>query len=247
MGRMDRFGAPVKPHRQTMGAAVGPTKTQSPLTISPTFCGDRSSHCIMCGAHRWLAVAAISCAVQIVFSVPGFAQSNNAYAATRTLDRTATGALREYVIGTPRDSWPDSVPSNLDPGIYRPLVRDMLQRSPTFRRQCWRIATAPELTVTLRPSPRPTGSQIRARTRIGRTGRQLVATIELFTPEQPEELIAHEIEHVIEQLDGVDLAAKADAAASGVNRRDSGETAFETVRARRMGLTVAAEVRRRGE
>jgi hypothetical protein len=59
------------------------------------------------------------------------------------------------------------------------------------------------------------------------------------------ELIAHELEHVIEQLDGVDLAAKADTDSSSVKRGDTPEPAYETVRATRMGLAVAAEVRQR--
>lgn len=57
------------------------------------------------------------------------------------------------------------------------------------------------------------------------------------------ELIAHEIEHVIEQLDGVDLRVRATLPASGVRSRDHGDE-FETTRAIRVGRMVAAEVRR---
>src|SRR5262245_43031138 len=103
----------------------------------------------MSGAHRSFELAAIACAVQIVSAVSGFAQSNSSYRATTALDRTAVSALREYVVTSPRDAWPEAVPPNLDPGIYRPNVEEMLRRSPTFRRQCWRIATASELVVTL--------------------------------------------------------------------------------------------------
>jgi hypothetical protein len=55
------------------------------------------------------------------------------------------------------------------------------------------------------------------------------------------ELIAHELEHVIEQLDEADLAAVASRRNSGVKKLVGG--VFETVRASRIGLTVAAEVR----
>ena len=199
----------------------------------------------MRAAHRSFDLAVISCAVQIVFGVSGFAQSNSGYRTMAALDRTATSALREYVVNAPRDAWPDSVPPNLDPGVYRSVVQAMLRQSPTFRRQCWRIATASELTVTLQPANRPMRTSVRARTQVAREGRHLIAIVQIFRPEQPEELIAHELEHIIEQLDGVDLASRADAATSGVNRASSYEASFETVRATRIGLTVAAEMRRR--
>ena len=198
----------------------------------------------MCGAHRLLDVAVIACAVQIVFAVSGFAQSNSGNRATTTIDRTVGSALREYVVSRPQEVWPEAVPPNLEAGIYLPVVQEMLKRSPTFRRQCWRITTASELVVTLQPGSRPMVTRVRARTRISRDGHRLVAYIEIFSPDQAAELIAHELEHVIEQLDGVDLASKADAAMSGVRRGEAPEPAFETVRATRAGMTVAAEVRR---
>ena len=45
------------------------------------------------------------------------------------------------------------------------------------------------------------------------------------------ELIAHEIEHIIEQLDGVDLRAKSRLRASGVRRVNADLEAYETTRA----------------
>ena len=198
----------------------------------------------MSGAHRLSDVAVIACAVQIVFAVSGFAQSNSSNRATTAIDRTVTSALREYVVNRPQEVWPEAVPPNLDPGIYRPVVQEMLKLSPTFRRQCWRITTASDLVVTLLPGNRSNVTRVRARTRISREGRHLVAIIEILSPDQAAELIAHELEHVIEQLDGVDLASKADAAMSGVKRGEAPEPAFETVRATRAGITVAAEIRR---
>ena len=57
-----------------------------------------------------------------------------------------------------------------------------------------------------------------------------------------EELIAHEFEHIIEQLDGVDLAAHAAQRHTGVfaigHRRDI----FETMRAKRAGRKVVSEL-----
>jgi hypothetical protein len=55
------------------------------------------------------------------------------------------------------------------------------------------------------------------------------------------ELLAHELEHVIEQLDGIDLAAKAALARSGV--RTCVDGTFETNRAARVGSLVAVEAR----
>ena len=54
------------------------------------------------------------------------------------------------------------------------------------------------------------------------------------------ELIAHEIEHIIEQLDDVDLALRAAYPNSGVKRLDDGT--FETLRAKRVGLKVVEEM-----
>jgi hypothetical protein len=53
------------------------------------------------------------------------------------------------------------------------------------------------------------------------------------------ELISHELEHVIEQLDGVDLAGIARRAPATVWL--SGRDSFETLRAIRTGQLVAAE------
>jgi hypothetical protein len=55
------------------------------------------------------------------------------------------------------------------------------------------------------------------------------------------ELLAHELEHIIEQLDGIDLAAKAAVARSGV--RECVDGSFETSRAVRVGTLVALEAR----
>jgi hypothetical protein len=55
------------------------------------------------------------------------------------------------------------------------------------------------------------------------------------------EHLAHEIEHVLEQLDEVDLAAAEAAHIHGVSA-SRGQTAFETRRAVVIGRLVAAEV-----
>src|SRR4029453_3125811 len=57
-------------------------------------------------------------------------------------------------------------------------------------------------------------------------------------PQQSVELIAHEIEHVIEQLDGIVLSERADARTTG----EAG-SAYESGRAIERGRLVAREVR----
>jgi hypothetical protein len=57
------------------------------------------------------------------------------------------------------------------------------------------------------------------------------------------EMIAHEFEHIIEQLDEVDLGRKARRARSGVHAIDGAGLVFETKRALHIGLRVVEEFR----
>lgn len=201
---------------------------------------------IMRARRKLLATAGAACAVEIVLSVPGFAQSNGGYHAMVAADRISAPVLREYVPQTTPTFSSAELPSNLAvPPSFRGLLESMLRRSITFQRQCERIAQTPELVVTLQASLSRV-HRVRARTRILRRGDQLFATIEVISLDDPAELIAHEIEHIIEQLDGVDLASKAVLAANGVRAATGESEAFETRRARQVGLAVAAEVRRGG-
>jgi hypothetical protein len=123
----------------------------------------------------------------------------------------------------------------------------MARRSPTFRRQCARIAHASDLVVQLEWRPAPaTSIDVRAETRITRKGGRVTAIVRLRSVDDPVELIAHEIEHIIEQLDGVDLHARAAVTDSGVRLRGGKQPMFETTRATRVGLAVAAEMRQAG-
>jgi Tol biopolymer transport system component len=69
-------------------------------------------------------------------------------------------------------------------------------------------------------------------------GRLVSVDIHLTNFDDPVELIAHELEHVIEQLDGIDLEAHA--RTGTVSKREDG--AFETRRAIEIGKRVAREV-----
>jgi hypothetical protein len=200
----------------------------------------------MRGADLKRTLAGIVCAVQIVPAVPGFAQTNSRYPPAFAIERTSFGALRPY---DARATDPNAgVPSNLvAPAFFQNLLASMVRRSPTFRRQCLRIAHAADLVVRLESRPvAAAGGEVRAETDITMKNGRVTAIVRLLRLDDPVELIAHEIEHVIEQLDGVDLQARAAVTDSGVRVRAGVQPMFETTRATRVGHAVAAEVRQAG-
>lgn len=195
-------------------------------------------------AMQFVAIAVASC-VAAVHGVPLLAQADSGARAMLALDRTAVGAAREYVDIERVQVVPAVVPRNLVvPRVYQPLLESMLERSPTFRRQCQRIANASLLIVTVEVAASPAPRASRAETHIVRQNGRLTATVVINQVAAMEELIAHEVEHIIEQLDGIDLASKAMLRHSGVETLDHNGVVFETVRARHVGLKVADEVRR---
>jgi hypothetical protein len=135
-----------------------------------------------------------------------------------------------------------SIPANLHMSRdLKPRFNAMLAASPTFRSQCQRLAGQTDLYVRLIVDPRLTDGPIRARSVISRLrSGAVVAFVSIGASPDPAEWLAHEIEHVIEQLEGVKLQAQA-----AMNRnvwRTSGDT-FETDRAIRAGRAVLDEVR----
>ena len=171
---------------------------------------------------------------------PAIAQSSPAFERARV----SLTSVHQYVASeaVPRQL---AVPPNIFVSdIYRPVVESMLRGSPTFRRQCVRIAGASTLSVYLVVDPPPRGYSVRATTRLTRDEQgRLIAEVHISPFDDTEELIAHELEHIIEQLDGVDLAKHAAQPRTGVFSIDAHGTVFETMRARRMGLRVASELR----
>lgn len=129
-----------------------------------------------------------------------------------------------------------ALPGNLDAGPFRPLLERMLRTSRSFRRQCARLSSTAGLSVTIRNDVRRTRSDVRAFTSISRgTGSMITAVIHVLVPSEAVELIGHEIEHIIEQLDALDT------------RRDrcggrSPTGMYETCRAIEAGRRVAQEV-----
>jgi hypothetical protein len=181
-----------------------------------------------------------------VLSVSAFAQTNTG-ARMLAFERSAAGIVREYVPASRSAEAELALPANLRaPGAYRRLLESMLAHSPTFRQQCRRLAnTAFIVTVQIQQAGRPLHGA-GARTRILREGSRLEAIVEIGREGDPVELVAHEVEHVIEQLDEIDLQARASVEGSGVRRGPGSDAAFETTRAIRIGRKVAEEVRSGG-
>lgn len=125
-----------------------------------------------------------------------------------------------------------------------PRVEKILERSPTFREQCRRLAAAPWVHVGVKLNPRVFDTRgYRAVSVIQRPRPNLMialVTLEVLT--DPAVWLAHELEHVLEQVDNVDLEALADRT-RGVWR--VGSHMFETKRAIAVGAAVAEEVRNR--
>ena len=140
----------------------------------------------------------------------------------------------------------DSAPARIPPWPCRLIVKPTLlgvveegwERSPTLRHQCRELAEAPSVVVLeWRKSP---DSQSRASTRMGRDSAGVVVAMVSVPPvSHAIELVAHELEHVLERARGLDLAAESRRRGSGVWQAFSG---FESQRAIDVGRQVAREV-----
>jgi hypothetical protein len=123
-------------------------------------------------------------------------------------------------------------------------IGSMLATSSTFRAQCGRIASARSLIIMIRVDLTLAERSYRARSWFGRTPEgALVARVHISLRTNPVEWLAHELEHVVEQLDGLSLPALA---ADRQGAWLSGEKMFETTRAIEAGRRVAAEMQQGG-
>lgn len=128
-------------------------------------------------------------------------------------------------------------PSNIHAGMLQQEFIDLLQRSATFRRQCARIAATRVLRVTLNLGTNM-DSRARAQTIINRyDAGGIRAEVTLRFAEDYKELLAHELEHILEQVDGVSL--REEALQGRAWRTPSG--AFETRRAFDAGTRAREE------
>jgi hypothetical protein len=204
--------------------------------------------------HGRFAVFAIASSVLIVVpAVPAFSQSANLTTRANVVtpydtDRARTGVARVLYTDAPSHSSAVIPPNLIVAPVFRGVVDSMLRGSATFRRQCSRIAHAPGMTIALDWFRPHATEHVRARTVLSTTpDGQRRATVGIRPLDDPIELIAHELEHVIEQLDAVDLHTLATVPESGVRKCDcEGQVLFETIRAIRAGRAAAEEVRRHG-
>jgi hypothetical protein len=122
--------------------------------------------------------------------------------------------------------------------VFRDPVHESLARSATLQRQFAVIAGAMAI-VEVRLSKGPLSDAHRAEAIIKRyDSGHIRARILLPAGADFVQLLAHELEHVVEQIEGVDLAALA---RTGDATRGS-DGFFETARARDAGRTAASEV-----
>jgi len=135
----------------------------------------------MHGDRNGLAVATAAIVLSVA-SIPGLAQSNAAR--WRTAPSELTRALTSSGVNVYTESHQASdaieAPANLSvPTGYRTAIDQMLARSPLFRRQCLRLAGAPQLSVVVKTTHPLTGGP-RARTQISQAdGNRLIAIVEI--------------------------------------------------------------------
>ena len=167
-------------------------------------------------AHRRLAVAAILLLIAVRFVVPAYAQQGELLPCQRP-------------------------PSNVrgDAALIR-LFMSFVAQSSTMRRQCAVIADAPHVRVVLRSAshPRPF---TRAHSTIQRYDTGFVrVTIAIPVSADVAELLAHELEHTLEAIEGVNLPSQAKVRGSGVTELVEG--VYETARAKRIGRLASDEI-----
>ena len=125
----------------------------------------------------------------------------------------------------------------VDDGL-RDDVEELASLSPTLQRQLAAISGAP-VRVELRMAAAPPSGSSRAETTLSRSETGYIrAVVVIPAGVDFAELLAHELEHVVEQIEGVNLEAL-------VRSGDAYVTAggiFETVRARDAGRAAALEV-----
>lgn len=136
-----------------------------------------------------------------------------------------------------------ALPSNVVmPKGLKPVLRRMIERSRTFRLQCQRIGGATQLRIAIELVPRLAECQCRALSNIKRydTGFVLIK-IQIIVPNiHLVEVIGHEFEHALEQIEGLDLRVLASKQSEYVYKSEGG--GFETRRAMRAGKIIEQEI-----
>jgi non-ribosomal peptide synthetase component F len=135
----------------------------------------------------------------------------------------------------PRPRWPCRIVAS---GSLRETFALGWQRSATIRRQCEQLAAA-RAVVTLDWAR--LDARARAKTGMARHQGVVVATIMLPSVGDTIMLLAHELQHVIEQTQGLDLKTEARRPGSGVWESVAGH--YETQAAIDVSRQVAQELR----
>lgn len=130
-----------------------------------------------------------------------------------------------------------ALPANIRPGLFQREMNRLLERSDTFRVQCRRIAAVPYVRVFFGVSHSvPVGARAESVIQRFEAG-AIVACVTLGFSEDYIELIPHELEHVIEQLDRVRMDGEIAAQRAWMNQAG----AVETRRAIAAGLRAREE------
>lgn len=132
-------------------------------------------------------------------------------------------------------AWPNRIVAQ--PPLLQEVERAW-KMSASFRRQCGALAEK-RAVADLRPGASTSGSLALNRITIADEG-VVVGRVTVPLGDNTIELIAHELEHILERAEGVDLVLESRRSNSGVWKALDG---FETQRAIDMGRQVAREVR----
>ncbi len=132
------------------------------------------------------------------------------------------------------------LPSNFKvPEKLQPVLEEVARRSPKFRGQLQELRHHPHVRMTLSYGNLSIWHVVRAESHVEKFefGAVRIDT-RLYTAEDVVDVIAHELEHVCEQIEGIDVRALAHQRGSGVS--DVGGH-YETKRAVMAGHQVAEE------
>ena len=132
------------------------------------------------------------------------------------------------------------IPTNIHVAANaRAVFVESMALSTTVRRQADVIAAAAHVQVVVRITmPRLSGARART-TMTKRSGGTMLADVEIPAGSDFCALVAHEFEHILEQIEGLDLAVLVHDPAAGVREVEPG--VYETLRAARAERTASTE------
>jgi len=174
-------------------------------------------------------------AATIVGIAVAFCRPASVQAIERDGTRPEVGQQCSHAVSSPEGRLP---PNLVAPEVLQPLLTRMWRSSATFRRQCVQLAEHPEVTIHIALDPRTTHGRALSRVHRGEAELEASVQIEMRDPARYVEYLAHELEHVLEQIDGTDRVRLARQHVDGVVNIGG---VYETARARSVGRAVARE------